>query len=125
MTDVNFNQKTDDDLVAKAADPAPWEKFPDFAKMADGITFYQNDDRSGLHVSHENNEKIDPAWREPNGWYEGPEKWSVVAVNFPGSFDSEDAATAHQTAQKAFPEAIRPSRTKCSKTRTKVWASGK
>ncbi|PPQ35240.1 hypothetical protein CKO16_20795 [Rhodoblastus acidophilus] len=90
-----------------ANDAAPWTKSRRQTPVADGITFHETEHGSGFHVAADKNEKIDSAWREPNGWYEGQNKWSVVAINFPRAFESDDAVTAHTVAQKAFPGAYR------------------
>ena len=85
-----------------------------FRKMTNyyggGIDHFETPIDHRIHVAPDLNEKIDPAWRQPDGWYatESPGKSdgraSVVALSFPERFDPVELAGAHQDARDAYPE---------------------
>jgi hypothetical protein len=84
----------------------PWRNSSAQEPVGEGITYHEGPEQIfGLHVSPDLNQKIDPAWREPNGWYEGVNKWPVVAIAFPDRFEDNDVKIAHVSAKTNYPDA--------------------
>lgn len=80
----------------------PWGMSNSNTKYIRGIIFCGTPRHGGFHVSRMLNEKIHPAWRKADGWYEEDCEWAIVAITFPGAFTKE-IMIAHATAKNYFP----------------------
>ena len=101
MAEAHFSQNpAEEDSLAEpieerapsnAIKNEPWRNSTTQEPVGEGVTYHEGPEQIfGLHVSPDLNQKIDPAWREPNGWYEGVNKWPVVAISFPDRFEDTD-----------------------------------
>lgn len=82
----------------------PWGASQDARSVTRGIMFYSTASHGGYHVSPTLNNKMHPALRNRNGWYEEDCEWAFVALAFPKHFDLDIVVQAHSIAKNYFPD---------------------
>lgn len=82
----------------------PWGAAQSSHRYARGIVCYSTAGHGGFHVSPTVNQKIHPALRIKNGWYEEDCEWAFVALSFPHLFSPEEMEHAHSTGKNYFPD---------------------
>lgn len=68
----------------------PWGKSDSKHVYAPGIVFYGTPSHGGVKVNKSQNEKIHPAYRNANGWYEEDCEILKVIFTFPELFLDQD-----------------------------------
>jgi hypothetical protein len=81
----------------------PWGRSDFQTKLIDGIISYSTPSHGGIHVRHDLNLTIHPAWRNNEGWYEEDEAWAIVAYHFPAAFTNDQMASAIQSLKNSRP----------------------
>lgn len=81
----------------------PWGPAQYAYKYAPGVISYGTAGHGGFHLSTTLNQRIHPAMRQCDGWYEEDCEWSFVAITFPWLFKLEHQRVAHECAMNWFP----------------------
>ncbi|MPR11494.1 DUF7007 domain-containing protein [Microvirga tunisiensis] len=83
---------------------SPWGA-PDYAyDYGEGVIKLGTPGHGGFFLTLEANERIHPAWRTGNGFYEEDEQWGIVAHHFPHLFTTRDRTIARRTLINSFPD---------------------
>jgi hypothetical protein len=77
--------------------------------MAPGIDAVWTERHGGLKLSPERADEVDPAWREPAGWYEQDCAWAKAVLTHHRDMKPKDVENAHKAAAKYYPEYARSS----------------
>lgn len=83
----------------------PWGPAQSTTKYGRGINLYSCAGHGGFKVSAKLNERVHPALRRADGWYEEDCDWARVAVSFPEVFAASQINGAHSTLKNYFPDA--------------------
>lgn len=81
----------------------PWGKSDHKETLAVGITFYGTPSHGGIKVNKAQNEKIHPAYRNDNGWYEEDCECLKVIFTFPHLFPKHDMIDVCLGLKRWFP----------------------
>lgn len=82
----------------------PWGKAQGTSMVSPGIDAVATSGHGGLKLSPERAAEIDPAWREPAGWYEQDCAWAKAAVTHYRDFTPIDVKNAHLAARQYYPD---------------------
>lgn len=74
-------------------------------ELAPGITKLSTPSHGGIRLSVDRHEKVHPAWRTGDGWYEEDLEANIVVFTFPGEFPSEALEYATRQLKNYFPKA--------------------
>ena len=85
----------------------PWGRADAATTYAPGIILYSTPSHGGFHLGRRANAVVDPAWRDPAGWYEEDCAWAVVAHTYPDLFGASHVAAARRTLRDHYPDAWR------------------
>jgi hypothetical protein len=72
--------------------------------MAVGIDAAYTAGHGGLKLSPKRAKEVDPAWREPAGWYEEDCAWSKAVITHHQDLPADHVAAAHKTAREWYPD---------------------
>ncbi|GAA4032739.1 hypothetical protein GCM10023063_15080 [Arthrobacter methylotrophus] len=83
---------------------SPWGKLQGHTPIAVGIDAVWTAGHGGFKLSPERAEEIDPAWREPAGWYGQDCAWAKAFITHHQEFLPFDVEHAHKEARKYYPK---------------------
>lgn len=82
----------------------PWGRADDKTVYGPGIVFYSTPSHGGFKISKAQNEKIHPAYRNADGWYEEDCEALKVIFTFPQFFSDRDFVTVCRGLAHWYPE---------------------
>jgi hypothetical protein len=83
---------------------SPWGALQGVDPVAPGIDAVWTAGHGGFKLSPERAAEVDPAWREPAGWYEQDCAWAKAYVTHHRDLKPSDIEHAHREARKYFPD---------------------
>jgi hypothetical protein len=83
---------------------SPWGPLQGHEPMAAGVDAVWTERHGGVKLSPERADEVDPAWREPAGWYEQDCAWAKAVLTHHRDMKPKDVENAHKAASKYYPE---------------------
>jgi hypothetical protein len=83
---------------------SPWGKLQGTDPLAVGIDAVWTAGHGGFKLSPERAAEVDPAWREPAGWYEQDCAWAKALITHHRDLKPSDVESAHKAARKYYPD---------------------
>jgi hypothetical protein len=83
---------------------SPWGPLQGHDPIAAGVDAVWTAGHGGLKLSPERADEVDPAWREPAGWYEQDCAWTKAVLTHHRDMKPKDVENAHKEAAKYYPE---------------------